>query len=83
MSDATPQIKEKYTNILIDCVFKRIFGSEADEKAMIALIESVIPDKKIAHIRYLPTEQIPEFPDGHKSIFDIFCESETGEQFIV
>nr|WP_281401071.1 PD-(D/E)XK nuclease family transposase [sulfur-oxidizing endosymbiont of Gigantopelta aegis] len=37
----------------------------------------------IIALQYLSTEQLPHCNDDRKAIFDIYCENEQGEKFIV
>lgn len=74
----------KYANVLIDSVFKKIFGTEKNKDMMIALIEQVLPGKKISGIKYTNTVQINPNPGKHDSVFDVECtDAVTGERFDV
>ena len=74
----------RYANVLLDSVFKKIFGSEQNKDMLIALIEQVLPGKKISSITYTNTVHTNDEPGKHDSIFDVECvDALTGERFDV
>ena len=74
----------KYINPYTDFGFKRIFGQEANKDILISFLNSLLPQKhQVADLRFLNTERTPHNIELHTPILDIFCESPSGEQFIV
>ena len=74
----------KYIDIFTDYGFKKIFGEEANKNFLIDFLNSLLPDT--AHIKDLTfknTEQLPITPDERKAVYDIYCENDRGEKFIV
>lgn len=45
--DVSDNVLSRYANVLTDSVFKKIFGSEQNKDMLIALIEEVLPGRKI------------------------------------
>ena len=74
----------KYINPYTDFGFKRIFGREANKDILISFLNSLLPQRhQIADLRFLNNEQTPPRREVYAPILDLFCESPSGEQFIV
>ena len=74
----------KYLDVFTDYGFKRIFGEEANKNFLIDFLNSLLPAS--AHIKDLTfknTEQLPETINERKAVYDIYCENDRGEKFIV
>ena len=77
-------IKDKYINPLTDFGFKKLFGIEPNKDLLIDFLNQLLPDiHKIKELSYTKNEQIGERKEDRNAIFDIYCESSTGEKFIV
>ena len=76
---------DKYIDLLTDFGFKKIFGEEANKELLIDFLNSLLEEEKgkITQITYLKTEKLGMSQLDRKAIYDIYCESETGEKFIV
>jgi predicted transposase/invertase (TIGR01784 family) len=80
----TMELQDRYINPLTDFGFKRLFGSEPNKSLLIDFLNQLLPQKhQIKELSYSKNEQMPENVVERKAIFDIFCESQTGEKFIV
>lgn len=74
----------RYVNPYTDFGFKKLFGQEANKEPLIDFLNSVLPEKhRVKSLTFRNTEGLPQTPIERRAIFDIFCESETGEKFIV
>ena len=73
------QINAKYGNVMVDFVFKRLFGNKL---IMLPFLKMVIPDEDIVDIDYLPTENLGDTIADNKVIFDISCTTSDGRVFI-
>lgn len=74
----------RFINPFTDVGFKRIFGQEINKELLIDFLNDLLVDEKqIKDIRFLDKEMLPEYPEGRGAIFDIYCTTENGEQFIV
>ena len=66
---------------LTDWGFKRIFG---DKELMMDFLNSLLEGERvITELEYLNTEQIPEDYDGRRTVYDLYCKTDTGEYIIV
>ena len=76
---------EKYINPFTDFGFKKIFGQEYNKDLLLDFLNTILlrGNDPIKEIKYKPTEQYTFTLEDRKSVFDIFCESESGERFIV
>ena len=63
-----------------DYGFKRLFRWPQNKIILIDFLNAVIePDSAIVDVSYLDTEQIGAFKNNRKSVFDIYCEDESGK----
>jgi predicted transposase/invertase (TIGR01784 family) len=75
---------DKYINLLTDFGFKRLFGSEPNKALLIDFLNVILPQQHtVADISYKNNENVGNTVMDRKAIFDIYCESKTGEKFIV
>jgi predicted transposase/invertase (TIGR01784 family) len=75
---------DKYINPFTDFGFKKIFGEEANKDLLLDFIQTLLPEKKnITSINYLKTEKLGRAATERKAIFDLYCENDKGEKFIV
>jgi len=80
----TVNIPDKYINPLTDFGFKKLFGSEPNKDLLIDFLNLFLPPKHtIKNLTYTKNEHLGETLLDRKAIFDIYCESITGEKFIV
>jgi predicted transposase/invertase (TIGR01784 family) len=77
-------MKAKYINPFTDFGFKKIFGGDASKPLLIDFLNALLNQpKKIIDLHFKNTEQLGQSDADRKAIYDIFCESENGEKFIV
>jgi predicted transposase/invertase (TIGR01784 family) len=77
-------IAEKYINPFTDFGFKKIFGEEANKDLLIDFLNELLSDKgKIIDLTYLKSEHLGTTELDRRAIFDLYCENEKGEKFIV
>jgi predicted transposase/invertase (TIGR01784 family) len=75
---------ETYINPLTDFGFKKLFGEEVNKDLLIDFLNELLPERhKIKELTYQPNEQLSITEYDRKAIFDLYCESEKGEKFIV
>jgi predicted transposase/invertase (TIGR01784 family) len=79
------RIKDKYICPFTDFGFKKLFGTEPNKDILIDFLNELLKNNEaeIIDLTYLSTEQLGINSDNRRAIFDIFCESKTGEKFIV
>jgi predicted transposase/invertase (TIGR01784 family) len=79
------RIKDRYINPFTDFGFKKLFGSEPNKDLLIAFLNALLPSDAgtVTDLTFLPNEQVGRSEYDRRAIFDIFCENDRGEKFIV
>lgn len=75
----------KYINPFTDFGFKRLFGEEANKDILIDFLNELLREEQgeIKDLTFKKNEQLGSQLVDRKAIFDIYCENERGEKFIV
>jgi predicted transposase/invertase (TIGR01784 family) len=74
----------KYINPFTDFGFKKLFGSQFNKEILISFLNEVLMGKeRIEDLSYLSPEQLSQTPSERNALFDIFCENDKGEKFII
>jgi len=77
-------MKAKYLNPFTDYGFKKIFGEEASKPLLLDFLNALLPNSdKIVELIFKNNEQLGQTDLDRKAIYDIYCENEKGEKFIV
>ena len=77
-------MKAKYVNPFTDFGFKKIFGEEASKPLLIDFLNALLSSRsKIIDLNFKNNEHLGQTIADRKAIYDIYCESENGEKFIV
>ncbi len=77
-------MKAKYLNPFTDFGFKKIFGEEANKPLLIDFLNAILfQNDKIVDLTFKNNEQLGQTDLDRKAIYDIYCENEKGEKFIV
>ena len=77
-------LQERYVNLLTDFGFKRVFGSEPNKQLLIDFLNTLLPaHRHIQTLSYKSTENLGNTPVDRKAIFDLYCQGENGDRFIV
>lgn len=79
---------ERFINPFSDYGWKKIFGSEVSKDLIISFLneviqQEVIQQEVIIDITFRNVEMLGLKQDQRRAVFDIFCENEKGEFFIV
>ena len=74
---------EKYINPFTDYGFKKLFGEEINKELLIDFLNCILKEEKVIELQYLRSEQLGSHLFERKAIFDLYCENEKGEKFIV
>lgn len=78
------QLEDRYISLLTDFGFKRIFGTGPNKELLVNFLNSLFDGEQvIKDVRYLNSEHIGDVFAERKAIFDVYCENEHGEKFIV
>ena len=78
------QVEERYISLLTDFGFQRIFGTAINKDLLICFLNSLFDGKQVVKdVSYLNPEHVGDVYTDRKAIFDVYCEGENGEKFIV
>jgi len=77
-------LTERYLNPYTDFGFKRLFGEEMNKDLLLSFLNAIFEgQQKIMNISYLRNEHLGTVEEDRKAVFDVYCENEHGEKFIV
>ncbi|NEP22875.1 Rpn family recombination-promoting nuclease/putative transposase [Moorena sp. SIO3I6] len=77
-------LPDKYIDLLTDFGFKRVFGTEPNKALLIDFLNTLLPPHhKIQDVTIKNPEFLGNTLVDRRAIFDIYCQSTTGERFIV
>ena len=76
---------EKYINPFTDYGFKKLFGEEPNKDLLLDFLNELLKEEqgRILDLTYLKNEHLGITELDRKAIFDLYCENEKGEKFIV
>ena len=79
------EFTEKYINPFTDYGFKKLFGEEPNKDLLLDFLNVLLKDEQgeIKDLTYLKSEHLGTGELDRKAIFDLYCENEKGEKFIV
>jgi len=74
----------RYINPFTDFGFKKIFGEEANKELLVGFLNVFLPEKhRVKTLEFRNTEKRGAINVHRKAVYDIFCEGDNGEHFIV
>ena len=80
----TRDIKDRYINPYTDFGFKKLFGTEMNKDLLVSFINSLLHGREqIKELTYLNTEHLGTGESDRRAVFDVYCENEYGEKFLV
>ena len=79
------EFKEKYLNPFTDYGFKKLFGEEPNKDLLLDFLNELLHNEqgRITDLTYLRNEHLGKIETDRTAIFDLYCENECGEKFIV
>ena len=79
------ELKDKYIDPFTDFGFKKLFGEECNKDLLLDFLNELLYKKegKIVSITYIKNDKPGRSESDRKAVFDIHCENEKGEKFIV
>lgn len=79
------EFREKYINPFTDYGFKKLFGEEPNKDLLLDFLNELLNKEqgRITDLTYLKNEHLGKTQIDRKAIFDLYCENERGEKFIV
>jgi predicted transposase/invertase (TIGR01784 family) len=77
-------MKDRYINPFTDFGFKKIFGEELNKDLLIDFLNELLKGEQcIRDLTYKKTENLGSTEVDRKAIFDLYCENDIGQKFIV
>ena len=81
---AIDDLIDRYVNFYTDFAFKKLFGTEANKELLISFLNSLLDGKEeIKDLTYLNSEHLGTTEFDRKAVFDVYCENEKGEKFLI
>ena len=84
--------QERYLSPYTDFGFMKLFGIEPNKELLVSLLNALFdrsaeqtpgePKLVVKDLKYLPTEKLEAY-GMRRAVFDVYCEGENGEKFIV
>ena len=79
-----PVSQERYVNFYTDFAFKKLFGTEVNKELLISFLNSLFDGEEVVKdLTYLNAEHTGKNAAERKAVFDVFCENENGEKFLI
>lgn len=80
----TEGIRDRYVNPYTDFGFKLLFGTDMNKELLISFLNSLLHGREvIKDVTYLNAEHLGTQEYDRKAVFDVYCENEQGEKFLV
>lgn len=74
----------KYINPFTDFGFKKIFGTEFNKELLVDFLNQVLGGREtVKDLTYLNNEVLGKTTKDRAAVFDLYCENEKGEKFII
>jgi predicted transposase/invertase (TIGR01784 family) len=79
------EIRDKYVNPFTDFGFKKLFGEECNKDLLLDFLNEILYEEqgRIVSLSYLNKENLGISEKHRSAFFDLYCENEKGEKFIV
>ncbi len=80
----TEGIQDKYVNPYTDFGFNLLFGTAMNKELLISFLNSLLfKEEVIKDVTYLNAEHLGTQEYDRRAVFDVYCENEKGEKFLV
>ena len=80
----TSTLRERYVNFYTDFAFKKLFGTEMNKDLLISFLNALLQGhEEITDLTYLNTEQLGTAETERKAVFDVYCQTVTGERILI
>jgi predicted transposase/invertase (TIGR01784 family) len=79
------ELRDRYLNPFTDFGFKKLFGEEPNKELLRDFLSELLREQEgnIQSLTYLKNEHLGAGAADRRAIFDLYCENERGEKFIV
>ncbi len=80
----TEGIQDKYINPYTDFGFKLLFGTAMNKELLISFLNALLfKEETVKDVTYLNAEHLDMQEYDRRAVFDVYCENEKGEKFLV
>ena len=80
----TSALQERYVNFYTDFAFKKLFGTEINKDLLISFLNSLFDGREVIEdLQYLNVEHLGHAVADRKAVFDVYCENNKGEKFLI
>ena len=80
----TEGIQDKYINPYADFGFKLLFGTAMNKELHISFLNALLfKEETVKDVTYLNAEHLDTQEYDRRAVFDVYCENEKGEKFLV
>ena len=80
----TEGIQDKYINPYTDFGFKLLFGTAMNKELLISFLNApLFKEETVKDVTYLNAEHLDTQEYDRRAVFDVYCENEKGEKFLV
>ena len=80
----TEGIRDRYINPYTDFGFKKLFGTDMNKELLISFLNALLSGREVVRdITYLNSEHMGTLELDRRAVFDVYCENEQGEKFLV
>ena len=80
----TEGIQDRYINPYTDFGFKLLFGTAMNKELLISFLNALLfGEETVKDITYLNTEHLGTMEYDRRAVFDVYCENDEGEKFLV
>ena len=77
-------LRERYVNFYTDFAFKKLFGTEANKELLISFLNAMFDGREVIRdLNYLNVEHLGHIVEDRKAVFDVYCETDTGDKILV
>ena len=77
-------LQERYINPYTDFGFKKLFGTELNKELLISFLNALLQgEQTVKNVTYLNAEHLGTQEIDRRAVFDVYCEGENGEKFLV
>lgn len=77
---------QRYARLLLDYMFKKCFGTEANKPLLISLLNDFLGHRlasPIIDVSYLATVTVGNTPQTRGTVFDLNCQDQAGNRYLV
>jgi PD-(D/E)XK nuclease family transposase len=76
----TLYLTDKYVGLLTDFGFKQVFGTELNKRLLLDFLNTLLPENhQIKNLTFKNRENTGNTSVDRRAIFDIYCQSENGD----